>query len=57
MAALVELDSLEILVVVDNEYGIPSYVTRKCTTNSSLGFVNPHTLTLTTRRLTGNLAA
>jgi len=57
MAALVELDSLEILVVVDNEYGIPSYVTRKCTTNSSLGSVNPHTLTLTTRRLTGNLAA
>ncbi|KAK0906968.1 hypothetical protein LTR91_015422 [Friedmanniomyces endolithicus] len=41
MAALVELDSLEILVVVDNEYGIPSYVTRKCTTNSSLGSLDP----------------
>ena len=57
MAALVGLDSLEILVIVDNEYSIPSNVTKKRTTNSSTGFVNPHTLTLLTKILMQHLAA
>jgi len=57
MAALVELDSLEILVIVDNEYSIPSDVTRKRTTNISVGFVDTPPLTLSMKRLTTYLAA